>query len=366
MSSSEVNLSRSSDGFSDSHATTRIQYGVGSLQSGTRMGFLDALKAIGIVMVVAVHVLTRIHLEGATRDVVGFLVGAIAVPLFFLVDGFLFSWKWTESPGFDYRSYVRKSAVRLLIPWIVFTLFYVALRGVLEWCDLTESRILLGKDAASWMAAIYLSEVSPHMYFLLSLFFVRVGSFGLYRMLGWPGYVWGAVSLLYIVLYQISQPKDWFLDGADPILLACWGMQFYCLGIVLQKAHTFVHLHLGGILVLCGGATVVFRYLSLEHTGMVTQVLYLIAIYVAVFLVTLHTTWSFALGSETMGIYLLHSPVLVWIVAAIVSRIDLSGGIISFVVATCLTVLASWYLAIMLHRNKFGRMIMGKPETVAQ
>jgi fucose 4-O-acetylase-like acetyltransferase len=328
---------------------------------GTRLILLDALKATGILMVVAVHVLTKIQLDGPNQKLVGFLVGAIAVPLFFLVDGFLFSWKWTGVSQFNYLSYVRKSAVRLLVPWVVFTLIYLALRATLESHNLTTDTILLGKGFIGWIKVIYLSEISPHMYFLLSLFLIRLGSFGLYRVLGWSSQTWASVGLLYGVVYQVVHPKEWFLPGADPVLLAFWGLQFYCLGIVLQKADAFVRRYLGGILILCGGATIIMRYLTLEYTGMMTQVLYLVAIYSAIFLVTLHTSWRFALGSETMGVYLLHSPVLVWVIAGSVSRVYPAGGIIGFLVATCLTVVASWYLAIAINRSKIGRTILGQP-----
>jgi len=73
-------------------------------------------------MVVAVHALTRVEVDATSHDFIAFLVGPVAVPLFFLADGFLLSWKWTEAPRFEYKSFVWKSAMRLLVPWAMFTL----------------------------------------------------------------------------------------------------------------------------------------------------------------------------------------------------------------------------------------------------
>jgi len=74
-----------------------------------------------------------------------FVFGAIAVPLFFLVDGFLFSRKWATRDDFDFKDYVVKSVSRLLVPWAIFTLLYAICRLALESQSLPRENVLLGK-----------------------------------------------------------------------------------------------------------------------------------------------------------------------------------------------------------------------------
>lgn len=59
-----------------------------------RFVFLDSLKAFAIVMVVAVHAQGYAGLgHGRIEQIISFITSSIAVPIFFLVDGFLFSSK---------------------------------------------------------------------------------------------------------------------------------------------------------------------------------------------------------------------------------------------------------------------------------
>jgi peptidoglycan/LPS O-acetylase OafA/YrhL len=58
---------------------------------GDRIAFLDDLRLIGIVMVVGVHALGRANLDQPIEEWFRFVVTTIAVPIFFLVDGFLFA-----------------------------------------------------------------------------------------------------------------------------------------------------------------------------------------------------------------------------------------------------------------------------------
>jgi len=328
-------------------------------RSNDRLAFLDALKATGIVMVVAVHALTRVEVSPSSRELVGFLVGAAAVPLFFLTDGFLLSMKRTETSPFEYGRFISKSAVRLLVPWAAFTLLYAVVRVVLENYEFTREKILMGKDFLGVIQVIYLSGVSPHMYFLLSLFLVRLGAGALHKLLRWPLWAWMTIGVFYVGLYQMSHPKEWFLPGADPVLLACWGGQFYILGIVLQKGQLFVKSHTMQLLSVGAGLTIGLRIFILPDMGIIVQFSYLIAIYAALLLVSDLTGWSFSIGRDSMGIYLLHTPLIVWMAAELVNRIVPSGQAGALALATCVTVLASWYAAKTMSKSVVGRLLMG-------
>jgi peptidoglycan/LPS O-acetylase OafA/YrhL len=325
--------------------------------------FLDALKATGIVMVVAVHVLSRLDLSGLDRDLITYLVGAIAVPLFFVVDGYVFSWKFTNAPQFDYRSYIGKSALRLLVPWTAFSILYGAIRIVLEWLELTREAVLLGNDFVGTVKVVYLSDISPHMYFLLSLFLVRLGSIVFCRTLRWPFGVWLTVSFAYIGIYQLSQPKEWFLPGADPVLLACWGAQFYFLGVALQKGLSRIRLYATPLLLLCIGAAIASKFMAPAGLQYISQVFYLTAAGIIILLITDRTSWSFSLGQDSMGIYLLHAPLIVWGASAMVTTFLAPTSIMAFAVATCVSVLFSWLGSRLMSRSSGGRLLLGQSMT---
>lgn len=327
-----------------------------------RIGFLDALKATGIVMVVAVHVLSRIELGELDRDLMMYLVGTIAVPLFFVADGCMFSWKFTDAPQFDRGSFIRKSALRLLVPWAGFTILYAIIRMILEWLKLTRETVLLGNDFSEMVQVIYLSGISPHMYFLLSLFIVRLGIVGLYRTLRWSLWIWLAVSIAYMGIYHLSHPKDWFLPGADPVLLACWGAQFYFLGIALQKGLNSIRLYAEPLLVFCIVGAIGSRLLSPAHVPYVSQAFYLASACITLLLITDRTSWSFSMGRDTMGIYLLHAPLGVWGMATIVTTLLPPAPLVAFGITTCASVLVSWFVTRLMGRSSGGRLLLGQLE----
>jgi uncharacterized membrane protein YcfT len=85
-----------------------------------RMGWLDSLRAITIVLLVAIH--ARVHVGAALTDddVLNFVIETIAVPVFFLCDGFLL-FHWFAMSGVpDYRTQMDRSARGVLVPWALF------------------------------------------------------------------------------------------------------------------------------------------------------------------------------------------------------------------------------------------------------
>ena len=71
------------------------------------------------------------------------------------------------------------SARRLLIPWVLFNLLYLVLRASLEYFGFFSQRIVIGSSWVEILRAVYHSQISEQMYFLLSLFFIRSLGFGM-------------------------------------------------------------------------------------------------------------------------------------------------------------------------------------------
>jgi fucose 4-O-acetylase-like acetyltransferase len=332
----------------------------GQYEKPERMRWLDALKATGIVMVVAVHVATRIDMSEVNGDLIKYLVGTIAVPLFFVADGYVFSWKFANASQFAYASFIKKSSMRLLVPWAAFTVLYTLLRVMLEWLRLTRETVLLGNDLVGFMQVIYLSGISPHMYFLLSLFMIRLGMGGCSKVLRWPYWVWIGITIGYIGLYHLGQPKDWFLPGADPILLAFWGLQFYFLGIVFQKTLGRLTFYAVPLFLVCVVATISLRLLFPDSLVFVSQIFYLLAACLMLLWVTDKTRWSFSLGKDTMGIYLLHAPYVVWGVTMMVAAMFSPSPLIALVYSTGVSVVVSWVGARWMSQCVAGRLLLGQ------
>lgn len=328
------------------------------------MVFLDALKATAIVCVVAVHTIANVKIEGQSRDVLMFLFGAIAVPLFFLVDGFLFSEKWTDQESFDYGQYVAKSATRLLVPWVAFTALYALCRLGLEWLSVPRENILLGNDLRGIGKVIYLSGLAQQMYFLLSLFLVRLTSIGCVRLLRSSKWAWIAIFTFYSTIYAFSHATEWFLPGADPLLLAFWGFQFYLLGVVFQKWQETLAPMTVWFGPVCLIVSLGIWSLLPRVSPFLSQLIYLTGSYATVFAIATRTRWGFSLGKDTMGIYLLHAPIVLWGVTALVSRYIASGQVLVFVVTTCLTVLFSWLGSRLMSKSRIGRLFLGQPHPV--
>ena len=78
-----------------------------------RIAFLDGLRGVAIAMVVATHAMAYAGVDDSIVAFLSFWVQSIAVPPFFLVDGFLFV-RSARNPQFSYMDYCARSARRAL------------------------------------------------------------------------------------------------------------------------------------------------------------------------------------------------------------------------------------------------------------
>ena len=93
------------------------------ISSAQNKSQLNYLKAIAAIFVVVGHCLT--YLENYTTNIpfcgkmIGVLVSSVHVPLFFLIAGYLCH----KQP---FRNYIRKKIIRLIVPYITFTVLKIA------------------------------------------------------------------------------------------------------------------------------------------------------------------------------------------------------------------------------------------------
>jgi len=67
--------------------------------------------------VIGIHTLSYLNIDSGTERIARDIIGSIAVPSFFFVDGLLFSTIFKRKKKFNYKTYVLKSFKRLIIPW---------------------------------------------------------------------------------------------------------------------------------------------------------------------------------------------------------------------------------------------------------
>lgn len=139
-----------------------------------RLAFLDSLRAVAIIMVVGVHTLSYcMELPHDLKQIVFFIVHTISVPVFFLVDGYLFARSVIHLKTYNYAKYVQSSLFRLLAPWAVFTLAYTLARYAFELTGFLKEKLIVGHSLHEVILSAYGSVYAPQLYFLCSLFLIR-------------------------------------------------------------------------------------------------------------------------------------------------------------------------------------------------
>ncbi len=317
---------------------------------------MDECRAVAISMVVGFHALGYVTVEGAAASIILFFVQTIAVPVFFLVDGFLMMRR--VQVNFAYGRFLRQSARRLLVPWVIFSVLYLVARYVFELTGMLETKLIIGHSLGQIAVSVYASHIAPQMYFLLSLFAIRVFSFAIQHLSKIPTVYLAILAATYAAVFRIFEGAlaGIFAPGLDPILHALWGFQYYLFGTVLFRVDWFFS---GKRIAISGLICVVVLGLLLvvadDHpvAAAIIQYSFMLATYCAA------KQWSgkisiiAAMGRDTMGIYLLHAPVILNITAKTVCA-ALGSGVVSYVVVVFAVVMLSWISAQLIIRARLG------------
>lgn len=311
-------------------------------------------------MVVATHSLGYVEPAGDPRAVISFTVRTIAVPVFFMCDGFLLAHQLAFQKV-DFCRTVLRSAERLLLPWLVFSSLYTAARFVFELLAIVPPVLVAGQSFWTVIANVYASVIAPQMYFLLSLFIIRLLTPLAGKLPRSPA-ITAAVFVIYAGAYRMSEPAlaGLFSYGLDPILHALWGLQFYLLGILVNNLKRWFvwGVFFGPILVTSAFAARFHIPRSLVSDALV-QYGYLLGSF-ALFAGLGKRSWFLpSIGRETMGIYLIHAPVLLKFLAVATGPLPLSPpaklGLI-----TCAVFLISLIISKGLRHLPHGPVLLGE------
>lgn len=330
------------------------------MASQDRFAFLDNMKAIAIVMVVAIHALAfSMDISAVLRERILIVIATIAVPVFFFIDGYLLGVSHALHKKQSYWESLKKSSYRLLLPWLIFTLLYFMLRFVFEYFNILNERHIIGRDISYIISALYGSVYAGQMYFLLSLFVVRIFSPLLSKIFNHtPLLIAFAVAVFLIAAYNVVNEdifKHLYIEGGqEPLTHALWGVQFYIVGVLLFRLQGLID---SKWLIL--PSTIAFILSAIFYTAELFQWAYLICFFIVLQFFCFENKILNYVGRSTMGIYLLHSPLALKIAALATSQV-ISNPLFVFIANTFVTLVLAIVMVYAVQRLGLAQYLFGE------
>ncbi len=331
-----------------------------------RIHFLDSCRAIAIVMVIGQHALGYSQLSPEIQTMFKYWF-QIAVPVFFLVDGYLFFYKLERIGKLDYSIYIGESARRLVGPWVFFSGLYLITRLVYEYFGHPLDYVVLGRDTVDLLVAVWVGTPAVQMYFLLSLFFVRSLAFATKHLRGIPPIfifaavwmmngLWGFINGMTIGGFQL---KASWSGGQDPLLHAIWGLQYYFLGCALYVSNSWLSKH---AVLLAAGAATAFMAISFGEFGVpaLAQYSYLCAFYLLFLAVGDRQKLLEEIGASTMGIYLIHQPIILRAISLAVALVFDNSEVWWYLLVVVGTLLCSMWISRLLVKVPNVHFLLGE------
>lgn len=308
-------------------------------------------------MVIAIHSLYYTNLEENISQIISLYVATIAVPIFFLTDGFLLAKTAREPSGQTYFFKLKSDALQLLVPWAFFSIIYFLGRLVYELEYNPSMPVLKDKELSAMFSALYVGASAGHMYFLLSLFLIRALSFAIRPLATAPVFTHIACLLGYKIIWTGLDLKGHWADGQDPIVHALWGLQYYLLGMLLCRDRLKMHaprLAIGFLTLFA------ISILSQVELSAIIQYSYLLGVYFSALALTPDINLTAPLARYNMGVYLLHFPIAVKISSVLATKLGSNGDIWSYLGIVFCAYLLSLLATLILSRFRVGAFILGR------
>lgn len=333
-----------------------------------RILFLDSMRAIAIIMVVGIHTLSYcLPLPTTQKDIIALIVEPIPVALFFLVDGYLFALHISSAKKYNYFDYIRKSAIRLLVPWVIFTLIYLAARYYFEMEGYLTEKLIIGQSPSNIALYSYGSVYFAQMYFLVSLFIVRLFTPIFRRIILFDSHFKSfLIFICFLMAYEFSAG---FIDsmlsikgGEEPITHAIWGVQFYLLGIILYKLPSLINIQklLIPFISIFAGILFFHKYVfALDYGKLVNQYVYLLVVFFLFSCIGDKFSRLEVIGKNTMGIYLIHAPIIIKLVSLVTNKLIVIP-IYNYLVIFVATLLLSMLSVFVIKKIPYGPIMFGE------
>lgn len=333
----------------------------------SRLDHLDALRGLLVLLVVAIHALGYAGLPaGPARTTIDFIVSTIAVQGFYFVDGLLFARRIDRAGGPGARGYLADSARRLLWPWLLFSVGYAVARAAAERYGVVEPTALSqdGLSPAALLGSIWWSHAAPHLYFLPSLFLIRCAAVVIWPLLRAPAAVLLVVGTVALLAFRTVIEPGYFAlvphEGLDPLLHALGGMGFFVLGAGMWRlageTGRLSAAWIVGPLILAGVS--VFAPRSVHNVAV--QLGYLLPLYALFARYSIGGAAMTMVGRQTMGIYLLHMPIVMKIWAMILGRLVDPAGLLDYFLLVATSFATALAISLATHRIGLGALVFGE------
>jgi len=140
---------------------------------------LEFARALAILAVILIHSGALFLADHADATLSRILFAArFAVPLFIMVSGYLHNKRPESVPRhIHYKSFVTKRLKRIIVPYLSFSVLYMAIRVFIEQTGPLHSFVQTKYDSLERISsAIFLVRENPagHLYFLPLLFFIII------------------------------------------------------------------------------------------------------------------------------------------------------------------------------------------------
>lgn len=289
-----------------------------------RVLFFDLLRCVAAVAVIAIHVLAPYRHElgqipfGEWATAVGVnSVSRWAVPVFILITGALML---SDTRPFDGKYYVKRRLGKVLVPFLVWSLFYAYLSGwSINGFDALEAKQVLA-DSATHATYYHLG----FFYYFIPLYFVipffqyvvrQYGDSALYAFVA----IWLATSLLFLL--RVDGPWShelWLYSGYLPL-----GYLLYQ-RVPLTKSYVALFTLLGAAALFTTGYMVITdsiaaqeytvgRWLSYKTLNVIlaASMIFMLCRYFGEGLSQKSNQVIGFISKNSLGIYILH-PIFLW------------------------------------------------------
>lgn len=190
---------------------------------------LRVLSLCSIILVLYIHSgfhpdeIQGMSVNGWVQDFISGMIGRCAVPLFYLISGYLFFLKVPNGMNSIYGK-MRKRVKTLLVPYVIGCLFFVAFLSLIEVLPGTSSFVnggivsLYQKDLDTILYSIFFKPCAFQLWFLRNLILI-VGTAPLWyaclKHLQW-GFVVLVFGLTFVdVPYALIYSLFWFVLGGQ-------------------------------------------------------------------------------------------------------------------------------------------------------
>ncbi|MGD8118661.1 acyltransferase [Vibrio sp. TRT 29B02] len=289
-----------------------------------RVHFFDLLRCVAAVAVIAIHVLAPYRYElglipfNQWATAVGVnSVTRWAVPVFILITGALML---SDKRPFDFKYYVKRRLGKVLLPFIVWSLFYAFLAGwSLNGFDSQQTQSLLENSLthATYYHLGFFYYFIP-LYFVIPFFQFVIRQYGESSLYAYVA-IWLGTTLLYLTgIDGVWSNQMWLYSGYLPL-----GYLLYQ-RVPLSKEYVMIFAVLGAIALFVTGFMVITnsvvaeeytvgRWLSYKTLNVViaASMVFMLCRYFGEGLSSQANRVIGFISSHSLGIYILH-PIVLW------------------------------------------------------